>query len=138
MNQSINQLNKIKPLDTTNMRQLVIAAHGSRRESSNDELRALVALVSDELDMGFDGVEVAFLELASPSVESVLGDLFKGETSEVVVLPYFLSAGNHVVKDIPEEINKALSLWPDKKITVLPHIGAFEAMASVIAQACQH
>ena len=120
------------------MRQLVIAAHGSRRESSNDELRALVALVSDELDMGFDGVEVAFLELASHSVESVLGDLFKGETSEVVVLPYFLSAGNHVVKDIPEEINKALSLWPDKKITVLPHIGAFEAMASVIAQACQH
>ncbi|MCO4837747.1 MAG: CbiX/SirB N-terminal domain-containing protein [Oceanospirillaceae bacterium] len=120
------------------MKQLLIAAHGSRRESSNDEVRALVAQVADNLGVAFDGVEVAFLELATPSVESVLSELFKGQTKEVVLLPYFLSAGIHVVKDIPEEIDKALSLWPDKKITVLPHIGAFDVMASVIAKACQH
>jgi sirohydrochlorin ferrochelatase len=120
------------------MRQLLIAAHGSRRESSNDELKVLVSKVSLELGMAFDGVQVAFLELASPSIESVLNDFFNADTKEVVVLPYFLSAGNHVVMDIPQEVEKVLCHWPDKKITVLPHIGAFDAMVSVIVEASQH
>lgn len=118
------------------MKQLLIAAHGSRRESSNDELKALVAKVSANLGVAFAGVELAFLEFASPSIESVLVDFFNGKTTEVVVLPYFLSAGNHVVQDIPREIHKVLDQWPDKKITVLPHIGALDAMANVIVEAC--
>ena len=118
------------------MKQLLIAAHGSRRASSNDELKLLVEKVTANLGVSFDGVEVAFLEFASPSIERALADFFNGQTTEVVVLPYFLSAGNHVVKDIPLEIQKVLDQWPDKKITVLPHIGALDAMAGVIVEAC--
>ena len=53
----------------------------------------------------------------------------------MIVLPYFLSAGNHVVRDIPEEIGKVLVKWPDKKITLLPHIGAIDSMVGTIAGA---
>ena len=118
------------------MKQLLIAAQGSRRASSNDELKLLVEKVSGNLGVAFDGVKVAFLEFASPSIERVLVNFFNGQTTEVVVLPYFLSAGNHVVKDIPLEIQKVLDQWPDKKITVLPHIGALDVMASVIVESC--
>jgi|TARA_B110000285_G_scaffold122576_1_gene138556 sirohydrochlorin ferrochelatase len=118
------------------MKQLLIAAHGSRRTSSNDELKLLVEKVSANLGETFDGVKVAFLEFASPSIERALVDLFNSQTREIVVLPYFLSAGNHVVNDIPREIQKALDQWPDKTITVLPHIGALDAMAGVIVEAC--
>jgi sirohydrochlorin ferrochelatase len=119
------------------MKQLLIAAHGSRRASSNEELKLLVKKASINLGVSFDGVEVAFLEFASPSIESVLVDFFKGPTTEVVILPYFLSAGNHVVKDIPQEVQKVLDQWPDKKVTVLPHIGALDTMAGVIVEACK-
>ena len=118
------------------MKQLLIAAHGSRRASSNNELKLLVEKVSANLGETFDGVKVAFLEFASPSIERVLVDFFNGQTTEVVVLPYFLSAGNHVVKDIPLKIQKVLDQWPDKKITVLPHIGALDVMVSVIVESC--
>jgi sirohydrochlorin ferrochelatase len=118
------------------MKKLLIAAHGSRLSSSNDELQLLVEKVSANLDDAFDGVEVAFLEFASPSIDNVLVDFFKSQATEVVVLPYFLSAGIHVMNDIPREIQKALDQWPDKKITVLPHIGALDTMASVIVEAC--
>ena len=60
-------------------------------------------------------VDVAFLEFASPSRENTLVELFNEKVAEVIVLPYFLSAGNHVVRDIPEEISKVLAQWPDKK-----------------------
>ena len=118
------------------MKKLLIAAHGSRLSSSNDELQLLVEKVSANLDVAFDGVEVAFLEFASPSIDNVLVEFFKSQATEVVVLPYFLSAGIHVMNDIPREIQKALDQWPDKKITVLPHIGALDTMASVIVEAC--
>lgn len=119
------------------MKQLLIAAHGSRRASSNDEIKALGAKVSVNLGGLFDRVEVAFLEIASPSIESVLVELVNSKADELVVLPYFLSAGNHVVQDLPREIQKVLDQWPNKKITLLPHIGALDAMALVITEACQ-
>ena len=97
------------------MKQLLIAAHGSRRASSNDKIRAPGARVSANLGGAFERVEVAFLEIASPTIESVLAELVSGEATEVVVLPYFLSAGNHVVQNIPREIEKVLAQWPDKK-----------------------
>jgi sirohydrochlorin ferrochelatase len=97
------------------MKKLLIAAHGSRLSSSNDELQLLVEKVSANLDVAFDGVEVAFLEFASPSIENVLVDFFKGQATEVVVLPYFLSAGIHVMNDIPREIQKALDNGQIKK-----------------------
>ena len=50
------------------MKHLLVAVHGSRRESSNDELRLLGAKVSASLGVAWHGVKVAFLEFASPSV----------------------------------------------------------------------
>ena len=73
------------------------------------------------------------MEFASPSIENTLVELFNDNVTEVIVLPYFLSAGNHVVRDIPEEINKVLAQWPNKKITLLPHIGTLDSMVGSIA-----
>jgi sirohydrochlorin ferrochelatase len=117
------------------MKHLLIAAHGSRRESSNEEVKQLGVKVSAMLGMANSQVDVAFLEFASPSIENALLGLFNDKVTEVLVLPYFLSAGNHVVRDIPEEISKVLAQWPDKKITLLPHIGALDSMVGAIAGA---
>ncbi|NRA24779.1 MAG: CbiX/SirB N-terminal domain-containing protein [Oleispira sp.] len=72
-------------------------------------------------------MRVAFLEFASPSISDVVNRCFTQGVKEIVVLPYFLSAGNHVVKDIPHEINKVMNIWPDRRITTLPYIGAMRA-----------
>ena len=117
------------------MKHLIIAAHGSRRESSNEELKHLGMRVSAMLGVANNQVDVAFLEFASPSIENALFKLFNDHVTEVIVLPYFLSAGNHVVRDIPAEISKVLAQWPDKKITLLPHIGALDSMVGAIARA---
>ena len=61
------------------MKHLLVAVHGSRRESSNDELRLLGAKVSASVGVAFDGVKVAFLEFASPSVEAALVDFLTVE-----------------------------------------------------------
>lgn len=115
------------------MKQLLIVAHGSRRTASNDEVRVLAEQVAKHLQLPIEKVQVAFLELALPSIETALDDCFKHGVNEVSVLPYFLSSGSHVVSDVPREIAAAQTKWPDKTIHVLPHIGAADSMVSLIA-----
>lgn len=115
------------------MKQLLIVAHGSRREASNEEVRVLAGQVAEHLQVPADKVQVAFLELALPSIETALDNCFKQGVHEVSVLPYFLSSGNHVVSDVPREIAAVQSKWPDKVIKVLPHIGAADSMINLIA-----
>jgi sirohydrochlorin ferrochelatase len=115
------------------MKQLLIVAHGSRREASNEEVRVLAAQVAKHLQLSADKVQVAFLELAAPSLATALNDCFTRGVNEVSVLPYFLSSGTHVINDVPREIAAVQTTWPDKVIKVLPHIGAAHSMVNLIA-----
>lgn len=117
------------------MSQLLIVAHGSRREASNEEVRVLATQVAERLQVPADKVQVAFLELALPSIETALSDCFQQGVNEVSVLPYFLSSGSHVVSDVPREIAAVQAQWPDKVIKVLPHIGAADSMINMIVSA---
>lgn len=81
-------------------------------------------------------VLVAFLEFVSPSIDEAINSCLTRGVKEIVVLPYFLSAGNHVVKDIPNEINEAMKIWPDRRVTILPYIRAIDEMADLIGKCC--
>lgn len=117
------------------MKQLLIIAHGSRRQASNQEVKTLAKQVAQHLQLPDHAVQTAFLEIATPSIGEAIDGCFQQGCSELIVLPYFLSAGTHVANHVPAEIAQAQSKWPDKSITLLPHIGATEAMIGLIAQA---
>ena len=113
------------------MKSLLIVAHGSRKQSSNDEVRSLSqAIQADE--SGYDFVECAFLELAEPSIPGGLERCIERGAREVVVMPYFLAAGRHVVEDIPKEVSPVVEKYRDVKIRITPHLGASSQMTGII------
>lgn len=114
------------------MKSLLIIAHGSRRQESNDEVTALVERIAQLDKNGFDEVTVAFLEAAQPSIADELESCIKRGVSEVVVFPYFLAAGRHVVVDIPAEIESITRKYPDIKIHITPHLGMAVALPDII------
>jgi sirohydrochlorin ferrochelatase len=114
------------------MRALLIVAHGSRRANSNDEVRALVDAVAARDDGLYDRVSCAFLELAEPSIPDGIKALMDEGVSDITVVPYFLSAGRHVVEDIPAEVAKAGPLPPEVKVRIAPYIGLSETMADLL------
>lgn len=116
------------------MKYLLIVAHGSRRAESNDEVRELTQRIKTQSGSEFTDVRCAFLELASPLIPDGIIECIKSGATEVVVLPYFLSAGRHVVKDIPEEVDKAQQQYPDIKITIAPYLGSIDHMPSLMAE----
>ena len=111
---------------------LLVVAHGSRRQASNDEVRALTERVRAESGERFAAIECAFLELADPSIPDGLERLIADGAAHITVLPYFLSAGRHVAEDIPAEVETTQAQHPDVHIEIAPYLGTSETMPKLL------
>lgn len=114
------------------MKSLLVIAHGSRRAASNDEVRQLVERIAASQKSDFDEVCAAFLELASPSIPDGLEACIKRGAKEVVVFPYFLAAGRHVVDDIPNEVAPVIDKYPEVTVRIAPHLGYSSELPGII------
>ena len=113
-------------------RALIIVAHGSRKDSSNEEVKALVEKVKCLQDKHYTFVMTAFLEFANPSLEECILSCVDRGASEIVILPYFLASGNHVTRDIPEVVQKIQASHPQVKLILKEHIGSSSGMVKLL------
>jgi sirohydrochlorin ferrochelatase len=77
---------------------LLLIAHGSREPEANDDLYHLVSELRRRTL--FDIVEPAFLEFAEPNGDAGAKMCVQQGAERVIILPYFLSAGVHVRRDL--------------------------------------
>ncbi len=110
-----------------NKTQLLVVAHGSRREASNNEVRDLANKL-DAMPHQYYSVKPAFLELAEPSIPDGIRAAILDGSTKVVVFPYFLSAGRHVTEDIPSEIQVVKDEYPEINIELAPYLGSAEGI----------
>ena len=114
------------------MQALLVVAHGSRRTESNDEVRQLTTQLAGKAGDQYPIVRCGFLELAEPSIPDGIEQCIQAGATEVVVLPYFLSAGRHVVTDIPNEVRGRQEAHPQVKIRIAPYLGASGAITDLL------
>ena len=119
------------------MKALLVVAHGSRRVESNDEVRDLTGRLGAQTNGAYDLVQCAFLELAEPSIPDGLRAAIRSGATQIIVVPYFLSAGRHVVTDIPAEIDVVRKEYPDIEIVLAPYVGAAAGLTELILQQAQ-
>jgi sirohydrochlorin ferrochelatase len=114
------------------VRALLLVAHGSRREESNEEVRRLGQVLASYAGDRFHRVSCGFLEYATPGVVDGIGDCVAAGAREVVVLPYFLSAGKHVSEDIPQLVDQARRAHEGVAITLAPYVGSAAGLVQAI------
>jgi sirohydrochlorin ferrochelatase len=121
------------------MKYLLLIAHGSRRQSANDEISLLGKRVAALDHNDFDGVVTAFLEMAEPDIHQGVARCVEQGAKHIVVVPYFLAGGNHVSKDIPAEIESARAgLSQQVEIEISQYLGASAAMAGLVLDCSRH
>jgi sirohydrochlorin ferrochelatase len=76
----------------------IVFAHGSRVESANQTVRDIAARMAAARG---DVVEPAFLELGEPDLAGATARLVARGASRIVVIPYFLTLGTHMQRDLP-------------------------------------
>jgi len=82
----------------------IVFAHGSRIESANQAVRDVVTQMADS---GRHIVEPAFLELGQPDLAGAAGILVARGAKRIVVIPYFLTLGTHMQRDLPRLVRDA-------------------------------
>jgi sirohydrochlorin ferrochelatase len=114
------------------MKALLVTAHGSRQDSSNEEVRALSRKVLLNHEHRFQFVGTAFLEIANPSIFEAVAELVGYGALEIVLFPFFISGGSHVTQDLPRIISELRLAYPQLNFKLLPHLGAMQGIESLI------
>src|SRR3954471_19520527 len=77
---------------------ILLIAHGSRNSSANDDLHELVGRLAGRGD--YPIIEPCFLELAEPDIPAGGARCVARGADRVLMVPYFLSAGVHLIRDL--------------------------------------
>ncbi len=116
---------------------IVVLGHGSSSEAgtANEFLVDLAAMIREKT--GALLVETAYLNRRSqrPGLKEAVEKLVARGAKKIMVAPVFLTCGQHVQKDIPEEIEELKSVYGDKvDIRLARCIGADPRLAEIVAE----
>ncbi len=114
------------------MRGLVLVAHGSRRAAANVEVAELARQVALQAGARYGVVTHGFLEMAEPSIPDAIQQAIDAGATEVVVVPYFLSAGRHVTEDIPRQVRRKQADCSAVRMTIAPYLGALATIPDLL------
>jgi len=111
---------------------ILLIAHGSRRPAANADLVTLAGLLSTVESQAV--IETAFLELAEPNIQAGGAQCVARGATRVRMLPYFLSAGAHVVEDLQEHRAQLAGRFPNVEFVLCPHLGLHPLMVEIVRQ----
>jgi sirohydrochlorin ferrochelatase len=110
---------------------VIILGHGSRSTGSDTAVQAIVAAMRKS---GSDIVEHAFLQYVPPTPQEALERCAQQNADRIVIVPFFLQAGAHVMRDIPALVDEALNAYPGIEIIVTDYVGAHPLMAKIVEE----
>ena len=111
---------------------LILFAHGSRVESANDSVRAAARELAQ---LGsFRHVQAAFLELGQPDLPGAVSMLAGQGVRRIVVIPYFLTLGLHMERDLPKLIAGIQQVHPGLHIRVAPPLEGHPGLLNVLLE----
>lgn len=111
---------------------ILIVAHGSKVKETNLTMDLYMEALRDYA--GDMILEKAYLQLMEPSVETAIESLYEKGIKELVVFPFFLFKGNHILEDIPAVLEAQKMRYHDLSIQFLDNIGFDENIVKMIAK----
>jgi sirohydrochlorin ferrochelatase len=108
----------------------VVFAHGSSIESANEAVREVAARFAraGRLEM----VTAAFLEGGQPNLSDAVDALVKRGANQVIVVPYFLTLGLHLQRDLPVLVDAVRRSHPGLEIVVREPLDGHPGMVDVL------
>jgi len=111
---------------------VLLLAHGSPVPAANADLHEQVAQVRRQT--GYEIVEPAFLEGASPSIPEGIDACVAQGADAVLVIPYFLLPGRHVVRDLPEFVQEAKVRHPHVQFVLGESLSGHQRLSDIVLE----
>jgi sirohydrochlorin ferrochelatase len=108
---------------------VLLIGHGSRVIEANRPLRMLAGQLREQ---GRSIVAVAFLEHDKPDIQGGIDCCVEQGAERILLYPYFLSAGAHVLKDIPAQIQTAAQRYPELELSLGRPLGLSPKLVEIV------
>ena len=114
---------------------LVIFAHGSSVAAANEA----VARVTERMAVegGYSLVETAFLEMAEPDLREAVARLAARGADHIVVIPYFLTLGIHLRRDLPRIVEELAGVYKGVRIDVTDPLDGHPSLVGILLERAQ-
>jgi sirohydrochlorin cobaltochelatase len=113
---------------------LVLFAHGARAAAwaaPFQRLRDLTAARRPDC-----AVSLAFLELMTPSLPDEVGAQVALGARDITIVPVFLGQGGHLLRDLPQLLDKLRAAHPDVTFRAVPAVGEDPGVLAAMAAYC--
>jgi len=99
------------------MKGIVLFGHGARNPDWAQPFhRIRASILAKQADAL---VELAFLELMTPTLDEAIDSLAAKGAREITIVPIFMAAGGHIKQDLPRQTDAALARHPDYVIDAM-------------------
>jgi sirohydrochlorin ferrochelatase len=107
----------------------IVFAHGSRVESANQAVREVAERMAAA---GNHAVEPAFLEIGQPDLAGAAERLISRGAEGIVVIPYFLTLGTHLQRDLPRLVEDVARRHGKIRVSVTSPLDGHPALVEAL------
>ena len=109
---------------------VILFAHGSPVAEANEGVAAAARSAGAELGAGH--VVAAFLDSAPPSLAEAVAQAVAAGARRVVVMPFFLTMGLHLRRDLPRLVDEVRARHPQVEILVSEPLEGHAALVAAV------
>jgi sirohydrochlorin cobaltochelatase len=113
------------------MKGIILFGHGARNPEYIQPFKRIQAVVAAKQPTV--PVEIGFLELTQPALETSIECLARRGVTQVKVVPIFFAPGRHVLKDLPQLLGNAMDRFPEIEFDVTACVGEVDAVIEAMA-----
>ncbi|MBI3999471.1 MAG: CbiX/SirB N-terminal domain-containing protein [Candidatus Omnitrophica bacterium] len=109
---------------------VLLVGHGSKLSGSSDALNQVLESLRRKEPSTF--FQAAFLEIQPPNIPQGIELCLNQGAREVIVIPYFVQAGKHVVEDIPRIVSETQARHAGQHIYLAEYLSFDPRIVSVV------
>jgi sirohydrochlorin ferrochelatase len=109
---------------------IILLGHGSRVPDAGKHMEKVAAGLKEKY--GYDMVEVCYMSRLGPHLPETFKKCMEQGATHVMVIPYFLHDGLHLVLDIPEMMKELAGDYPDVKVVLGKNLGFDDVLVDLV------
>ena len=109
---------------------IILIGHGSRIPGAGRDMEEVVRRVKEKY--GYQIIEICFMSGLGPHFPEVFEKCVNQGATKILVIPYFLHEGRHLIQDIPEMMKEEAKRFPGVKVIMGKGFGFDEALVDLV------
>lgn len=115
-----------------NQEAIILVGHGSRVPGASEGMEKIAEGLRQKLHRSI--IEICYLSILGPYFPEVFEKCVAQGATKVLVIPYFLHAGLHLLLDIPQMMQEKAREFPQVKLILGKNLGFDESLVELVTR----